>query len=342
LPNNIFRARENLKIKAGIHPAGHPSKTNWEINMTQIPNLTGRLACACNLAYAVNGSDVLGQNATIDDYLLAGGLPDDSETISDGTGINACRIWLSPDGIVAAFRGTLPPLPNPILVRNLQVLGDWVQNLDLALEDAPWLSGIAPGTCLHSGFKAAMDSIWPNVAQTVSEISRKTGETRIRFTGHSKGGAMATIAALRWVLEKQPAEPVQVVTFGAPRAGNQAFARFYNDQRLIIHERFEFGFDLVPHVPLTSIALVGMVTAITLGRIKPELRQDYAHVGALRYYDSNGTCLADSDQLAGQRGLRLVYPFPPSPDRLIKDHFVWSTKGQAGYLTCVSPPGYWA
>lgn len=309
--------------------------------MLPIPNLIGRLACICNLAYVINGFDVLGPFATRDDYFSASGLLAYPESIMDPSGKNACRIGHLPEGIVLAFRGTLPPFPNGSRLQDIRILGDWVRNLTPALEEVPWLETVAPDARLHSDFVGALDSIWPEVVQSVTGISEDSGCTRLYFIGHSKGGAMATIAAMRWLVEQPTVDQVNVVTFGSPRTGNQAFATFYDNHPLIRHHRFEFGFDLVPHLPLTSIPLRQMLQVISLGGIDPVLDQNYAHVGALSYVDSIGTPVADSAHLAGQRGLKLVHPFPPSPFHLITDHLVWSTKDRPGYLTSVSPPGYW-
>lgn len=309
--------------------------------MRPITTMTGRLACACNLAYEDKNGHVPGGNANRDDYFSAGALTADPVNISDATEINVCRIWDLGETVVAAFRGTQPPLPNTNPLRNLQILADWVQNLNIRLVDAPWLAANSAGARLHGGFSSAIDSIWPDVFETLEAMSRIPGKTRFIFTGHSKGGAMATIAALRWVFETPPSQTIEVVTFGAPRAGNEAFAEVYARQNRITHSRIEFGLDIVPHLPLTSLTLGTLLSEITPGQFDTDLPQDYAHVGALTYFDGAGRSIPDSATLVTERLGFLIAALPFSPQLILTDHFIWSTGGQPGYLTSVSPGGYW-
>lgn len=70
------------------------------------------------------------------------------------------------------------------------------------------------GGRVHKGFQQALDTIWPRLERAL--ISYGVKETF--FTGHSLGGAIATIAAARsrW-------RPVQIYTNGAPRVGDKDF-----------------------------------------------------------------------------------------------------------------------
>ena len=52
------------------------------------------------------------------------------------------------------------------------------------------------------------------------------GHWDFRVAGHSLGGAMATMAAIDIAKELRLTN-ISVVTFGAPRTGNRAFAREY-------------------------------------------------------------------------------------------------------------------
>ena len=77
----------------------------------------------------------------------------------------------------------------------------------------------------------------------------------ILVTGHSLGGALANLAAAD-IREKFPEfrKPMKLFTFGAPRVGNQQFARMMNtyypegNNFRVVNKR-----DIVPHIPTRVI-----------------------------------------------------------------------------------------
>lgn len=62
-----------------------------------------------------------------------------------------------------------------------------------------------------------------------NEILANT-DTRVLLTGHSLGGAVATLLAERLVSMGIDKDRVPVITFGAPAIGNAAFAEVYGDK----------------------------------------------------------------------------------------------------------------
>lgn len=86
-------------------------------------------------------------------------------------------------------------------------LSNWLINLDMVM--CPWPSGGE----VHRGFKNSLLGIWETIAPVLERVRRP-----LFFTGHSLGGALATLAA-----SLMP--PRAVYTFGAPRIGDAAFAQ---------------------------------------------------------------------------------------------------------------------
>ena len=95
---------------------------------------------------------------------------------------------------------------------------------------------------VHRGFKREVDDLWPAIEKLIAEEERD-----LWFTGHSLGGAMATISAGRCFLEHIPASPKGVYTYGAPRVGT---ARYINHATVDL-TRWVNNNDIVPRVPPT-------------------------------------------------------------------------------------------
>ena len=128
------------------------------------------------------------------------------------------------------------------------MIGDWFTDFRLALKP----------NVLHKGFAEAVDSVMRDIQAVIA--SRGTDEQPLFFTGHSMGGALANIAALR-ALEAD-VQATAVYTFGGPRAGGQDFFDRYTPKLGDRTFRLVRGHDIVPTVP-------------------PSLLGDFRHVGRI-------------------------------------------------------------
>lgn len=130
---------------------------------------------------------------------------------------------------------------------------------------------------VHTGFKNALDAVWPRLAAHLSELTddRRT----FWFTGHSLGGALATLAAAR--SGELPGFAAHgLYTFGSPLVGGADFRAHFDGvlRRFgIEHYRFVNNQDIVPLVPPETI----------LAGVPPKLFR-YGHVGALKFIDRDG------------------------------------------------------
>ncbi len=104
------------------------------------------------------------------------------------------------------------------------------------LRGVPWCDP-ALGWC-HSGFLKGADALWPQVAPYLRAAEP------VHLTGHSIGGAVATVLAARMTLVGQP--PASLVTFGCPRVG---FARLGRRLADVPGRRFVCGDDAAPAHP---------------------------------------------------------------------------------------------
>jgi triacylglycerol lipase len=112
---------------------------------------------------------------------------------------------------------------------------------------------------VHRGFKKEVDDLWPVLEETL-----KNNTKNLWFTGHSLGGAMATICAGRCLLSSIKSTPSQVQTFGSPRVG---------DKRYINHAKIDY---------LRWVNNNDIVTR------SPPIWMGYRHSGTEMYLNSEG------------------------------------------------------
>ncbi|KAH6820917.1 putative triglyceride lipase [Perilla frutescens var. hirtella] len=111
---------------------------------------------------------------------------------------------------------------------------------------------------VHSGFLSAYDSVRTRLITLIKQATGHRGDSvellptwNIYVTGHSLGGALATLMALELSssqLAQCGAISVTMYNFGSPRVGNRRFAEIYNEKvkdswRLVNHR------DIIPTVP---------------------------------------------------------------------------------------------
>jgi triacylglycerol lipase len=133
-------------------------------------------------------------------------------------------------------------------------------NLRNCLTDAetPLMSHPCYPGRVHRGFADAVDHVWPEIQKLLGPTSRTAP---LWITGHSLGGAMATLASIRLVNDGYTVRAVY--TYGSPRVGNREFRDTYR----MDNYRFVNDNDLVPHLPFLWC---------------------YKHVGQLKLLDARG------------------------------------------------------
>jgi hypothetical protein len=252
---------------------------------------------------------------------------DEPRLIHDSTGENSCLVGCIPEGVVMAFRGTEPinDPSKPLKER----LGEWVGNFEANLRP----SGSLPGM-VHHGWASAVEDMWPQIEERLFKLLFPGAA--VIATGHSKGGAEAVLAAAKFQAEMPNlAEVIQVLTFGAPRAGNDDFATSFNTA-IPACQRIEYGRDLVPHLPAHSnlLAIINNVTNRVIDYVygSDYVDVNYAPVGALTYFDANGILcdadgyrgkLSEAERLAGITETLVTLDFK----RIVEDHRISKGSG---------------
>ena len=162
------------------------------------------------------------------------------------TGDYDCQVYLYnyQDGLVFAFRGS-------------ESKEDFLTNLKVA--KTPFVlpnSQIWETPDVHTGFFQQFDSVKSWILKKINELSISSLENKnkkIIFTGHSLGGALATLATLYFsyqyknLIAKNELEIV-CLTLGSPRVGDSKFVELFN-HKIKKSIRYVHQNDIVPCFP---------------------------------------------------------------------------------------------
>lgn len=149
-------------------------------------------------------------------------------------------------------------------------LTDWLNNFNFFRD--PW-TNTRPIGQVHQGFCGALDSVWNTIEERLTSL--RDNNQRIWLTGHSLGGALATLAAATLTFQGQVRSVAAVYTFGQPRVGNHEFSRKFNQALKGRTFRIVNNNDVVSRVPTQIMG--------------------YSHVGCLKYFDHRGKLANDKN-----------------------------------------------
>lgn len=124
---------------------------------------------------------------------------------------------------------------------------------------------------VHTGFHEEVTDLWANICE---DLKRSTNRDKnFYITGHSLGAGMATLMTRRCESEDALPNPVELFTYGSPRAG----WRQYIDTITTVHHRFVNNNDIICRLPT---AFMG-----------------YKHHGVEHYITYKGVIVKDSTGL---------------------------------------------
>jgi len=162
----------------------------------------------------------------------------------------------------------------------------------------------------------------------------------IYLTGHGKGGAMASIAALLIKDDPDLPDPSYVCTFASSRVGNACFRQGYNAR--VNQTSYEAYGDLVPFLPPSASVVRNMDKSLletfegflwsrTSSSRKDKYVWDYQTVGKRKYIDGQGTVVEpvtkelDEKRIknfgGSNRDGRTVITTSPSTEQFIEGHY---------------------
>jgi pimeloyl-ACP methyl ester carboxylesterase len=118
---------------------------------------------------------------------------------------------------------------------------DWLVNLQV-IALVPYKQ--YPEAKVHSGFWKAYNDLKQQIYQTI----RDHNVTNLLVTGHSLGGALATVCALDLSEELHTPLNLTHINYGSPRVGNKAYSQLFF-QLVKANFRVTHAKDFVVHLP---------------------------------------------------------------------------------------------
>lgn len=148
--------------------------------------------------------------------------------LSDSCGYIALSHSPNPKRIIVAFRGTYS-VTNTII--DLSAVPQGYVPYPDPQDDARGGNAGEQNKCfnctVHAGFLASWQTARDTVIPHIKAVKERYPDYKVVLVGHSLGGAVAALAGLE--MQIRGWNP-QVTTFGEPRIGNEALARFLDDR----------------------------------------------------------------------------------------------------------------
>jgi hypothetical protein len=219
--------------------------------------------------------------------------------------INACLVGTNQDGVILAFRGTFT---NPTDM--LQTLLDWLKDFMAKPIPAP---EFGDNVKVHYGFWSSLNSLWSDkktdmITEVKAQMATNGGNRKLYITGHSKGGALASLAALRFAKEESIIPTV--LTIASPKTGDEGFQSVYQSNISENTFRYEYINDFVPLFPpdqdlVKELSKFEIFDKIL--KLYPNIESwNYKTVGALQFINEQGTVVDDYDSKALKKD-RIAY-----------------------------------
>lgn len=130
-----------------------------------------------------------------------------------------------------------------VVFKGTEKTWDWIVNLYLKFTNDMKVGSY------HSGFMLASRLSFDEVGTHFISVLKAYPNSKVVLTGHSLGGAMATMYAYILKKDHPSIEIESVVTFGQPRCGNFKFTDYLNSLKLD-YKRFVNKGDYIADVPI--------------------------------------------------------------------------------------------
>jgi len=130
-----------------------------------------------------------------------------------------------------------------VVFRGSESFTDWMYDLNIC----PHL--MSRDVIVHSGFYKQLHDggVYNDICTTLKTALRIYPTYAVCTTGHSLGGALATLFAYEYTTEYK--QYVTIISFGSPKVGNEAFKRSFSNSPYLKHYRVAVSSDTITALP---------------------------------------------------------------------------------------------
>ena len=143
-----------------------------------------------------------------------------------------------------------------VVFRGSESKSDWYYDLSL------FKVQLHDDVYVHGGFHKQLhnENMYENINNELMNALTECPDYEIYVTGHSLGGALATLYG--YELSKVISNNVTVVSFASPRVGNTPFRREYDASPNLMHYRITHNRDMVTSAPSINYYHTGVAVAL--------------------------------------------------------------------------------
>ena len=140
-----------------------------------------------------------------------------------------------------------------VVFRGSESIKDWCHNMNMCKFN------IKDNIRVHKGFynQLCNNGVYDKLLFEVKELLIKNHEYSLYLTGHSLGGALATLCGFMFSQELK--NKITVISFASPRVGNLEWMKAFEKQENLIHYRITNDRDIITVVPVYKYYHVGIM-----------------------------------------------------------------------------------
>jgi len=138
-----------------------------------------------------------------------------------------------------------------VIFRGTESWKDWYHDLLF------YKNEIYDNIFIHSGFHRQLhyENTYEHIKYDILWLLKENPEYNIYITGHSLGGALATLFG--YEISKEISNDINIVSFGSPRIGDYNFKNDFNNIKNLKHYRITNNNDIATAIPMINFYHVG-------------------------------------------------------------------------------------